>query len=329
MRSGVSRMHGASAATLALLVATTDATVVDSTYALRAALANGTSPITLLPQRYILDNQLLVHQTKVELHGEGAVLDAQGVTRHFDVAHGGNLLLDGATLVNGGGVDAGGAVQVRSGGHARLQNVSVAHCVAHGAAGAGARGGAVAAWEPRVGLEQLAAPNASDGMVTWSIAFAADGHYLASGDETGAIRVWRTDSLEVVAGVDAGRQGGGDSVITVALSADGKTLVSGSGDGIASAKLCLWNVSNDHLDLVANATVGDPGDLIMSVAFSPDGNHVVSGSDIGSGEIILWDAADLSLLTRAFVLAERHRPCIEPGTSAANSCGATIDLQFG
>ena len=62
--------------------------------------------------------ELRVHGVDVTLRGDGAgaVLDAQGLSRHFDVALGGALHLERLRLVGGGMETVGGAALVRWGG---------------------------------------------------------------------------------------------------------------------------------------------------------------------------------------------------------------------
>jgi len=73
-----------------------------------------------------------------------------------------------------------------------------------------------------------------------------------------------------------------NSVISVAFSPDGKTLVSGSWD----KTLRLW-------DVATRKPLGEPlrghEDRVYSVAFSPDGKTLVSGSD--DKTLRLWDVA--------------------------------------
>ena len=70
-------------------------------------------------------------------------------------------------------------------------------------------------------------------------------------------------------------------VDSVAFSADGKTLASGSADGT----IRLWNTATQQM-------IGTPlnnGAAVDSVAFSPDGKTLASGSD--DGTIRLWNTA--------------------------------------
>ncbi len=73
-----------------------------------------------------------------------------------------------------------------------------------------------------------------------------------------------------------------DSVLSVALSSDGKYLVSGSADRTVK----LWSVENQSLV----HTFKDHQSAVNSVAFSPDGNYLVSGSD--DKTVKLWRGTD-------------------------------------
>eukprot|EP00966_Prymnesium_polylepis_P291533 6733395-Prymnesium_polylepis.1 len=61
---------------------------------------------------------IAIHHADVTLasDGEGAEIDAEGLSRHFDVALGGKLHLEKVHLVNGGFEMSGGSVLVRNGG---------------------------------------------------------------------------------------------------------------------------------------------------------------------------------------------------------------------
>ncbi len=81
--------------------------------------------------------------------------------------------------------------------------------------------------------------------------------------------------------------GHSNHVYSVAFSPDGKTLASGSRDGI----LKLWNPRSGKLLRSMN---GHNSDMVTSVAFSPDGQTFASGS--GDNTIKLWNPRSGKLL---------------------------------
>ena len=136
---------------------------------IRAALSSSAVSLKLhLPEgtTYRLGGaHLLVHRKRVAFYSEGtgAILDAGGLSRHFDVAYGGALALDRVHLTNGGLVRVrihavtntaslcdtavcsilpcvrsavckdGAAVQVRHGGTLSFRDGNITNCSAHGA----------------------------------------------------------------------------------------------------------------------------------------------------------------------------------------------------
>src|SRR5256885_43230 len=72
-------------------------------------------------------------------------------------------------------------------------------------------------------------------------------------------------------------------VTSVAFSADGKTLASGSTED----NIQLWDVSNGRELRTLRGRDDAPIDSVNSVAFSPDGKTLASGSWYGMIE--LWD----------------------------------------
>lgn len=71
--------------------------------------------------------QVAVHQSNVTISsdGSGAIIDAEGLSRHFDVALGGRLHLENLHLLNGGFEASGGSVLVRNGGTLTTSNVNI------------------------------------------------------------------------------------------------------------------------------------------------------------------------------------------------------------
>ena len=87
-------------------------------------------------------------------------------------------------------------------------------------------------------------------------------------------------------------EGHPESVFSVALSPDGKRIVSG-GYGVLN-NLILWDIS-DRNAIAYKPLKGHPDD-VNSVAFSPDGKSIVSGCR-GEHNLILWDISDINSIT--------------------------------
>jgi WD40 repeat protein len=110
-----------------------------------------------------------------------------------------------------------------------------------------------------------------------ALAFAPSGSFLASagGDEW---RIW-----DLTSGSELQRQEvSGAGISTLALSTDGKLVVTGGRDG----ELRLWEASSGKLNL----TLKGSGESINAVAFSPDGRLVAAGAKDGSTG--LWELPD-------------------------------------
>jgi WD40 repeat protein len=120
-----------------------------------------------------------------------------------------------------------------------------------------------------------------------SLAFSPDTQILASGSQAqdSVINLWDTNDGSLLQTLNL-KGNWINYVNSVAFSADGKTLASGSSDDIVR----LWDVSNGSL----LHTLTEHTDNINSVAFSPDGQILASGSD--DGTIRLWQVNDGNLL---------------------------------
>ena len=77
--------------------------------------------------RYHLGGALLpVHHFDVTIiGGDGATIDAEGLSRHFDVALGGKLHLENVHLTGGGFEMTGGSVLIRLGAALTTNNVEI------------------------------------------------------------------------------------------------------------------------------------------------------------------------------------------------------------
>ena len=158
-----------------------------TTAELRTALENPPPDgvVTLhLPQgnRYNLSGaQLRIHNINATLRsqGEGATLDAQGLSRHFDVALGGRLHLERVNLLHGGFEWTGGTALVRFGGIMTTNNVYIADSAAVD------KGGAVAVHNYNDGLREML--HSATGSGISSVTFSPDKRTIVSGDNSGTI----------------------------------------------------------------------------------------------------------------------------------------------
>ena len=108
------------------------------------------------------------------------------------------------------------------------------------------------------------------------IAFSADGNWLASGDNLGAIEIWNTSPWQH------------QRTLHGHLGAINDVQFNRSGSRIASAgkdhTIRIWNaLSGDEL-----RTLHDHNDEATSVCFSPDNSRIVSGSL--DGTVKIWEA---------------------------------------
>ena len=107
-----------------------------------------------------------------------------------------------------------------------------------------------------------------------SVAVSSDGKYVVSGSEDKSVKIWSTETGDVVQSLT----GHTDGVLSVAVSSDGKYVVSGSWDN--SVK--IWSTKTG--DVVWTLT-GHTSD-VSSVTVSSDGKYVVSGS--GDKSVKIW-----------------------------------------
>ncbi len=134
----------------------------------------------------------------------------------------------------------------------------------------------------RLMLGEMGRPNAfaelKHDRALYSIACAADGSLVASGDNKGDIILWDT------AGKTPTRtlRGHEWTVYGLAFTPDGERLVSGSADGTVR----LWEVMTGRLV----ETFRWHDSWVNCVAVSPDGMTAAAGS--ADGSVVVWDLAE-------------------------------------
>lgn len=125
-----------------------------------------------------------------------------------------------------------------------------------------------------------------------SVLFSPDGKTFAAASNDGGVRIWNSQTGELVQLLKHARYGEvlSELVWSIAYSPDSQILASASSDSkIDKYKIHLWNISDGQLLLTLESS-----DLINSIAFSPDGTTLAAGID--AGPINLYKVADGSQL---------------------------------
>lgn len=136
-----------------------------------------------------------------------------------------------------------------------------------------------------------------------TIAFSADGKYLATAGDKQIIQIWEWP-LDGTCHLTSELRGHTATITDLAFSKDGRFLITGSADGVAK----LWDATTWQLIRTLSGHEGE----VYSVAFSPDGKYVATGGN--DKTIRLWDTdyhdtmkVACSLLLRDFTEAELAR----------------------
>ncbi|WP_416666268.1 WD40 domain-containing protein [Egbenema bharatensis] len=111
--------------------------------------------------------------------------------------------------------------------------------------------------------------------IVFCVAFSPDGHYLATGDAEGGLRLWQVDQGQLLLDF-AGHRGW---VWSIAFSADGQRLASCSSD----KTIRIWEVQTGQ----CLQTLRGHQSSVWSIAFSADGEILASGGD--EPMIRLWN----------------------------------------
>ncbi|OAX40415.1 WD40 repeat-like protein [Rhizopogon vinicolor AM-OR11-026] len=220
--------------------------------------------------------------------------------------------------------------------------------------------GTVRLWN--VETEEVIAKWAGHTTVVRSLCWSADGERVVSGSVDGTARVWNVESGKTVLGPIRGHAyvstviyspdmtkiaTGGENAVKIwdaitaellstlkhenpaqvwciALSPNGKTIVSGSSDGAVR----LWNVESEK----AIAEWAGHPDIVRSLRWSADGERVISGSydgmtrvwNVESGKIVLGP-----IKAHNNVLAAIYSPDLRKIATGGENEGAVFTVSIG
>ena len=120
----------------------------------------------------------------------------------------------------------------------------------------------------------------------FALAVAPDNDTVFAGSWNGQLYVWSLEFPEAFVLLEAGS----GTIETMAISEDGRWLVTGGDDGTAN----LWDMEN--LDEPRYTFTGHAG-AVTAVAISADSQQVATASD--DGQTLLWDLANLEVAPRS------------------------------
>ena len=143
-------------------------------------------------------------------------------------------------------------------------------------------------WEPETGREVCRLEPESP---VRGVAMSADGRRAATYGDDHALRIWGTDD-----GIEtAVLRGHGSRIASLAMSPDGRLVVSGGGYRDPSDhdySVRLWDAETGETVLVLRGHQHS----VDAAGISEDARRIVSGSS--DGEVLLWDAESGELLAR-------------------------------
>jgi WD40 repeat protein len=121
-----------------------------------------------------------------------------------------------------------------------------------------------------------------NGGVIVSLSFdpAAAGHILATGNGSGAIRIWDADTGTLVREIDSSHNS-----VRAVYSPDGSVLAAGDSGWAEEFPVRLWDAASGELRRTLSGHTKD----VDGLAFTPDGRILASGD--WAGLIRLWDVS--------------------------------------
>ena len=143
-----------------------------------------------------------------------------------------------------------------------------------------------------IGQERSAPTEINVGQDVRALTFTANGEYLATGDDSKGVEMWRVKDGKQVARVETGY------VRSLAASKDGKWIAVGASRGIF-----VWNAETYEV-----VEYGE-GEYVRAVDFSPD-SRLVAG--MGNKKATIWDLATgkrvQTLYHQDYLIAGKYSP---------------------
>lgn len=149
-----------------------------------------------------------------------------------------------------------------------------------------------------------------------SIAISRDERRIVSGGTDGTIRVWNTDTGDLLRTFTGQPR---EEITSVAVSADGRRVISGNLQH-RTATIRLWDIDTGR----PIRTFPGGGEERVGAGFSPDGQHVVATGE--NGTVNLWEV-ETGRLLRSFESPKANIALFSvDGQSILSSAGSLIHL---
>lgn len=143
------------------------------------------------------------------------------------------------------------------------------------------KGGVVAIWDVQTG-NRLRTFEGAEGDLSNNLVFSLDGTKIIAGSGSGKLRVWDTQSGELLQNM----QGPATKVNFVALSPDGARIAASYTEG----HIVVWDAASGKQSLMLDASAGG---YPAGLAFSPDG--LLLATSTFDGHVMIWDMSGQSI----------------------------------